>query len=62
MTVSLGNCITSSPAMGWLCQERWKVAGRNKAVQDAAFGRNKSLLCSSSCGRKEELREVAEEV
>lgn len=61
MTVSLGNCITFSPAMGWLCQERWKVAGRNKAVQDAAFGRDKSL-CSSFWGGKEELREMEEEV
>lgn len=48
MRMSLGNHITLSPVVGWLYQERWKVAGRNEAVQDAAFEGNKSLLCSSS--------------
>lgn len=46
--VSVGNCITLSPVTGWLCQERGKTAGTNKAVHSAAFGINKSLLLSCS--------------
>lgn len=56
----LGNHIALKPVMGWLCQERWKGAGRNEAVRDAAFGRNKSLFvsCPLSYSGKEELREM----
>lgn len=35
--------------IGWLCQERGKIAGMNEAVHSAAFGINKSLLLSCSC-------------
>jgi len=40
--------------IGWLCQERGKIAGMNEAVHSAAFGINKSLLLSCSSSLQQE--------
>lgn len=61
MRMSLGNHITLSPVVGWLCQERWKVAGRNEAV--LLNGINPCCVpLPPSCDGKEKLREMGKKV